>query len=392
VRILIYSHAFAPKIGGVETYVMLLACGLTQNRSRTLGADVDVTLVTRTPKDKMNDAGLPFRIVRRPGLLELLRLIQGADVIQLAGPVILPMLLGLLLRKPVVVEHHGYQAVCPNGLLFYEPLRTVCPGHFMAGRHNKCLECNAADGKLLSLKMWLLTFARRWLCLHVRANTPITFHLQRRIALPRSAVIYYGIEVSKTRQRDTAHQDGPNGSVCFGYVGRLVREKGASLLADAAARLRARGYQFRLKFIGDGPERAGIEARVRSAGLSDRTVFTGFLGGEELEQALQEVAAVVMPSVWEETAGLAAIEQMMKGRLVIVSDIGGLGEVVDDAGMKFAVGDVVALEECLQQVIERPALTCEIGVRARARALKLFRQDEMVNNHLRVYGGLGGES
>lgn len=384
-RILIYSHAFAPRIGGVETYVMLLACGLTHDRLRVSGADVRVTLVTRTPRDKMDDAALPFRIVRRPGLLELLRLIDGADVIQLAGPVILPMLLGLLLHKPVVVEHHGYQAVCPNGLLFYEPLKTVCPGHFMAGRHNKCIECNAVEGRLSSLKMWLLTFARRWLCRLVRANTPITIHLQRRIDLPRSTVIYYGIEESKAEQRDAPHQDGPNGSVCFAYVGRLVREKGPSLLADAAARLRARGYQFQLKFIGDGPERAGIEAWVRSAGLSDRTVFTGFLRGDEFEQALREVTAVVMPSLMEETAGLAAIEQMMKGRLVIASDIGGLGEVVDGAGMKFAAGDVMALEECLQQVIERPALTRELGARARARALELFRQDRMVKDHLRVY-------
>jgi glycogen synthase len=42
-----------------------------------------------------------------------------------------------------------------------------------------------------------------------------------------------------------------------------------------------------------------------------------------------------MPSVWEETAGLSAIEQMMRGRLVIASRIAGLGEMVGDAGSRF---------------------------------------------------------
>ena len=44
---------------------------------------------------------------------------------------------------------------------------------------------------------------------------------------------------------------------------------------------------------------------------------------------------VVMPSQWEETAGLAAIEQMMRGGVVIASDIGGLGEVVSEAGLRY---------------------------------------------------------
>jgi hypothetical protein len=42
-------------------------------------------------------------------------LIRRANVVHLAGPALLPLLLARLFRKPVVVEHHGYQAICPNG-------------------------------------------------------------------------------------------------------------------------------------------------------------------------------------------------------------------------------------------------------------------------------------
>src|SRR5438094_904010 len=139
------------------------------------------------------DASLPFRVVRRPSLLELLRLIRAADVIHLAGPSFIPMLLGLFLRKPVVVEHHGFQTICPNGQLLYEPTQTPCPGHFMAGRHSECIRCNAQLGLLGSLKLWLLTFPRRWLCTRARSNIMPTEWLSTLLRLPRSTTIYHGL-------------------------------------------------------------------------------------------------------------------------------------------------------------------------------------------------------
>src|SRR5438445_73341 len=99
---------------------MLLALGLARPPAQNGGTRFEATVVTPTPAGEMDDATLPFPIVRCPGVVMLLRLIRAAHVIHVAGPCFLPMLFALLLRKPVVVEHHGYQAVCPNGLLFYE--------------------------------------------------------------------------------------------------------------------------------------------------------------------------------------------------------------------------------------------------------------------------------
>ncbi len=101
-----------------------------------------------------------------------------------------------------------------------------------------------------------------------------------------------------------------------------------------------------------------------------------------------------MPSIWEETAGLSAIEQMMRGRLVIASDIGGLGEVVGGAGMTFPCGDVGRLTACLRLVVDNPALIRRLGERARSRAIELFTQQRMVEDHVNVFcrsatGGLG---
>ena len=103
---------------------------------------------------------------------------------------------------------------------------------------------------------------------------------------------------------------------------------------------------------------------------------------------MESVLAVIMPSIWEETAGLAAMEQMMRGRLVIVSDIGGLSEVVGDTGLKSATGNAASLADCMKHVIDRPGLAARFGSMARVRALSLFRQDRMIDMYLQVYQDL----
>jgi len=100
------------------------------------------------------------------------------------------------------------------------------------------------------------------------------------------------------------------------------------------------------------------------------------------------VHAVVMPSVVEETAGLAAIEQMMRGRLVIASSIGGLPEIVGQAGLLFPPRDVVALATCMKRVIEDPNLVMSLGATARKQALAFFSYARTLEEHAQLYSKL----
>ncbi|MFZ0820073.1 MAG: glycosyltransferase family 4 protein [Candidatus Acidiferrales bacterium] len=382
-RILIYSHAFAPQIGGVETYVMLLARGLA---SRKAIPPVQVTVATLTPKGAFDDSTLPFRVVRRPGFFRLAGLIRNADVIQLAGPLFSAMFLSWFMRKTVVVAHHGYPPICPNGLLFYEPAQAVCPGHFRARRYRECLRCNAVTvGWLKSLSMLLFTFPRRRLSKKVAANVSVSTHLLARLELPRSQVIYTGIADASLDGQPQRGSHPPGSPLIFAYLGRLVTLKGLSLILHAAERLQDERFNFRVKFIGDGPELAQLKSLAAKLGLSERVEFTGFLSGAALDAAMNEIAVVLMPSIWEETAGLSAIEQMMRGRLVIGSDIGGLGEVVGDAGLRFPPGDAEALARCMKSVLDHPGEIARLGVAARRRALQLFSEQRMVDEYLEVY-------
>jgi glycosyltransferase involved in cell wall biosynthesis len=61
-----------------------------------------------------------------------------------------------------------------------------------------------------------------------------------------------------------------------------------------------------------------------------------------------------MPSIWEETAGLSAIENMMRGRVVIAPAIGGLQEMTEDAALLPQPGNSASLAEAMSKLIENP--------------------------------------
>jgi len=385
-KILVYSHSFAPVIGGAESYAMLLAQGLTRLSSSLPENRLVVTVATPTPAGNFDDSGLTFEVVREPNFVTLTKLVLEADVIHLCGACFKPLLLGWLFQKPVVIEHHGYTACCPNGLLLYEPTQSVCAGHFMAGRYRECLKCNSStEGRLRSFRVLLSSFPRRWLSKRAAANVPITRHVLKRISLPNSTVIYYGVPDSGLASCAPTLDRPSLNSPCFAYVGRLVPLKGLPILLKATRLLKDKGYHFRLKLLGDGPERESLGALVTDLKLGGVVEFTGFSQGEQFSKELDEVSVVVMPSIWEETAGLAAIEQMMRGRLVIASDIGGLAEVVGDAGLKCPPGDPVALANCMKRVLDNPEIAVQMGRSARARALSEFGEERMAKDHAELF-------
>ncbi len=104
VKVVIYSHCFAPSVGGVETSVEALARGLTRWKGVHGSPEFEIVVVTNTTAGEFDDRALPFPVVRSPSLLELLGLVRRAHVLHLAGPALLPLLLAKIFQKPTVVE------------------------------------------------------------------------------------------------------------------------------------------------------------------------------------------------------------------------------------------------------------------------------------------------
>lgn len=382
-NLLIYSHYFEPSVGGVESIVQSLAAGVAELRALNGDREFHVTVVTETPAGSCDDSKFSFRVVRRPGLFRLWQLVRASDVIHTAGPALLPIFLAWLSRKRFIIEHHGYQATCPNGLFVHHPDRTTCPGYFQAARYGECFRCLRSEfsSGSTAAKLLALMFPRNWLARAATTNIAVTGHVDNRQKLPHTRVVYHGIEHPlQNQQPSISHQ-----KLCIAYVGRLVPEKGIPVLLEAGKILKSEGHDFEIRIIGDGSERSKLEELIRREKLDSCTSVTGFLTGDAFARALRNVSVVVMPSTWEETAGLAAIEQMMRGRLVVAADIGGLTEVLGDTGLKFSPGDASSLANCLRSVIENPALIAAYGEKARTRALQVFARAQMVSAHAQIY-------
>jgi glycogen(starch) synthase len=370
-----------PSVGGVETIVLSIARGLAELRDSNGAPQFEITLVTQTPAGSYDDSANPFRAIRRPGFIKLWQLVQGSDLVHIAGPALAPLLLCLFARKPFVVEHHGFQTICPNGQLLIEPAGLPCPGHFMAGRQTECLRCNSGQGWAASCKLWILTFVRRFFCVHAAANITPTKWLGDVLELPHSIAVPHGVEAANVASIPV-QSSGPPVIV---FLGRLVTTKGVRVLIEAAGILREQNRAFELMIIGDGPERASLEQFVRESQLGPQIRFAGRLNGAQLDDALARASAAVVPSLGGEVFGLVVAENMLRALPVVASDLGAFVEVLGDSGIAFRTGDSLALAASLVRLLDDPASAESLGRRGRQRALDFCNKGRMIEAHARVY-------
>jgi len=123
-----------------------------------------------------------------------------------------------------------------------------------------------------------------------------------------------------------------------------------------------------LVIVGDGEERAALEARTRELDL-DGVRFTGFRNQSELPRFFQLADVFVLPSR-HEPWGLIVNEVMAAGCSVIVStDVGSHADLVTDGveGCVFPVGNIAALTDALHQVFASPDTAARMGQNARER-------------------------
>ena len=107
----------------------------------------------------------------------------------------------------------------------------------------------------------------------------------------------------------------------FTFVGRLVSTKGAQVFLNAARFLGGCGSAYRLKIVGDGPDRQKLERLVEDYQLRDCVQFLGYCSSDDLEETLKQTTALVVPSLAGEVFGLVVLENMLRRKCLIVSDI-----------------------------------------------------------------------
>lgn len=146
------------------------------------------------------------------------------------------------------------------------------------------------------------------------------------------------------------------------YVGRVSREKNLDLFAAACRRLLAAGVGVRPLIVGDGPYAAMMKE------LLPEGIYTGSLHGEELAAAYASADFFVFPSTTD-TFGNVVIEAQASGLPVIVSDVGGPKDLVEDGidGMVTKGLDLDALTMAIRKLAEDAPLRRVMGEASRAR-------------------------
>src|SRR5205085_10890047 len=151
-----------------------------------------------------------------------------------------------------------------------------------------------------------------------------------------------------------------NGVVHLLFVGRISKEKDLDVLADAYRQLREEGLPIRLYFVGDGPYLQALNQALPEA------VFTGYLRGKELAAAYASADIFVFPSTTD-TFGNVVIEAQASGLPVIVSDLGGPKELVEDGvnGLVTKAHDVKDVARAITLLVSDQDMRARMGKKAR---------------------------
>jgi len=179
------------------------------------------------------------------------------------------------------------------------------------------------------------------------------------------AVTPFGVDLAQF-----APLPGADRPLTIGTVKSLAQKYGIDLLLRAFAGLvadadvRALPSECRLLIVGDGPQRAELEALARELGIAPRTEFAGAVAHADVPAWLNRLDVYAAPSRLDsESFGVAVIEASACALPVIVSDVGGLPEVVRDGetGLVVPRDNVPALRAALKRLVLDAALRDRLG-------------------------------
>ncbi len=138
-------------------------------------------------------------------------------------------------------------------------------------------------------------------------------------------------------------------------VGRMVYEKGADLLVETAPQVLQQAPDAKFVIGGRGPLFSSLSQRIDAMNLHDKVLLTGFLSDEERDQLYVVADLCVFPSRYE-PFGIVALESMAAGTPVVVSDVGGLGAVVqhNQTGLTAYAENVHSLAWAIVRVLNDP--------------------------------------
>jgi glycosyltransferase involved in cell wall biosynthesis len=169
------------------------------------------------------------------------------------------------------------------------------------------------------------------------------------------------------------------------FVGRLVYEKGASLLVDAIPRVLER-VNAKFIFVGEGYMKEQLTSRARKLGVSHKAYFTGYVDDRTLKQLYRVADVCVFPSLYE-PFGIVALEAMAARSPVVVADTGGLSEIVqhDWTGVKVYHNNVESLAWGITRVLTDDHYANQLRTNASQLVLDLYSWNQIAARTKKLY-------
>lgn len=229
----------------------------------------------------------------------------------------------------------------------------------------------------------------------VTVNTRFLFERCVALGVARERVVYVPNGADPVALTE-AHALPPavaalRGEPVVAYVGTLSTiAHGVDLLLDAFAQVTARMPQARLLMIGDGDDRAALQARARALGIDPRVTWTGRLAPELAPRCLAVAACSVDPvsdtPAMRGRSPLKIVESLAAGVPVVTGDVGDRRETLGDgrAGVIVAPGDAAALAAALLEVLSDAGHQRELAAGARAQSER-YRWHALAERWSEVY-------
>ena len=191
----------------------------------------------------------------------------------------------------------------------------------------------------------------------------------------------------KTRKID------PQSKIILLTVGRLSIEKGHHIAIQAIANLADSSPNLEYNIVGEGPEKANLNALIDKLKLKSKVKLHGMVTSEELKSFYSKAHIFVLPSIdlhdgyHVETQGVVIQEAQSSGIPVIASKTGGIPEVIihSETGFLFEENNHLDLSDKIKQLVQDPALYHRISLAGRKDVEKRFSMAVLCNKLIYTY-------
>ena len=176
--------------------------------------------------------------------------------------------------------------------------------------------------------------------------------------LPRekTRIVFNGVNVNKfdgiEKDMEFRRKYAMDNEKIVFFVGRMVREKGVQVLIDAIPKICSNYGDAKFVFAGKGPELEHLKHLANQTGFGNKVLFTGYISDEDLLKLYKCIDIAVFPSLYE-PFGIVALEGMVANVPTVVSQAGGLGEIINHGydGMKAYTGNSNSLADCILELL-----------------------------------------